>query len=122
MRAGTKADIAYYPMNAVVGRLRAGTIRSGDVITAESWQDSVLTTQLHGAEIAGELLAQLETNDIPLEPDRTYTVATTGEIKSEASRAIGTTGPWQGHGLLRDHVIDSLRQTRSRAELTPKPL
>jgi hypothetical protein len=37
-RAETRADFAYYDENSVVGRLRPGLIRSGDIYSLESWR------------------------------------------------------------------------------------
>src|SRR6266571_2273976 len=39
--AETKSDFAYYDESSVVGRLRPGLIRSGDIYNLESWQEKV---------------------------------------------------------------------------------
>ena len=41
MRTETGADVGYYPEDSVAGRLRPGPIRSGDIYTLESWEESV---------------------------------------------------------------------------------
>ena len=46
MRAHAEADVAYYPSQSVVGRLRAGTVRTGDVWVAESWVNGLVVVEV----------------------------------------------------------------------------
>jgi Protein of unknown function (DUF3500) len=110
MRGQAGTDLAFYPDESVVGRLRTGTIRSGDIYCLESWQDSVATTTVRGGAIVGELAERLRGAGTEPAPDRTYTLATTGHVANErASERLGRTGPWQSGERLRDLTIAHLK-------------
>ncbi len=110
MQDQTGADLAHYPAESAVGRLRAGSIRTGDIYTLESWQDVVATLRLPGRRIGGELRRRLDQERFPLEPDRDYTVATTGYGAGDGAReALGGTFPWTRRGRLRDLTIAYLK-------------
>ena len=47
MHVGTGSDCAHYDRGSVVGRLRSGTIRTGDVYNLESWRDSVVVVEVN---------------------------------------------------------------------------
>ncbi len=49
LRTETGADLAFYPQDSVAGRLRPGAIRSGDIYSLESWQESVEVVDVHGS-------------------------------------------------------------------------
>ena len=91
MRAGTGADIGYYPHDSVAGRLRPGAIRAGDIYTLESWQDEVIVGRMHDGT-------------------RVQTVATTSwgsnELKDRGQRVEST----EPRGMLRDLAIAYLKQ------------
>ena len=59
MRTETGADLGYYPEDSVAGRLRPGPIRSGDIYTLESWQESVEVGEVHGSVLQKTPLAKL---------------------------------------------------------------
>ena len=110
MRRQTGADLAYYPAESVVGRLRRGTVRTGDIYNLESWQDFIATVKLRGDRIGGGLLHQLRRAGVTPEPERVYTVATTGYGATEAATAsLGHDFAWDRGGMVRDAVIDHLR-------------
>jgi uncharacterized protein DUF3500 len=79
MRTQTGADSAYYDPQDAVGRLRKGTIRTGDIYNLESWRERV---------VVGELTAALVPPDMKLDLDSTrkYVFATSGYT---AQRLVG---------------------------------
>ncbi len=89
MRDHTGADIAHYDPQAVVGRLRAGSIRSGDIYNLESWQDSIVVGELE-------------------ESGRTRTVATTKGLAKNARFA--KLKERREDVLLRDATIAHLKK------------
>jgi len=60
LRHETSLPLAYYPTRAVAGRLRAGTIRTGDVYNAESWDDSVAIVEINKSDLSPETRSDLE--------------------------------------------------------------
>jgi hypothetical protein len=111
MRSQAGTDLAFYPAESVVGRLRTGIIRTGDVYNLESWQDSVATLEIRGDGMRGELLEQLRAAAGAVDPDRVYSVATTGYVARErASDLIGSVGSWQRGAKLRDVTIAHLKE------------
>ncbi len=89
MREQTSADEAHYHPQAVVGRLRAGLIRSGDIYNLESWQDTI---------VVGELA----------ESGRTRTIATTKAYAND-ERFAKLAGRRE-EILLRDATIGYLKK------------
>ncbi len=112
MRHETGADLAYYDEGAVVGRMRAGPIRTGDVYNLESWQDAIGVARVRGRHLAAPLVEQLRAaGGAPAELDRRYTVATTAYIAAhEAESKLGIVESREREGLLRDAVIAFLRE------------
>ncbi|WP_410961872.1 5'-nucleotidase C-terminal domain-containing protein, partial [Salmonella sp. SAL4359] len=69
LRGETGADIAYYDQSSVAGRLRPGLIRSGDIYSLESWQETTEVVEIRGSTLSASLLAALRERAI--EPDST---------------------------------------------------
>jgi hypothetical protein len=103
MRTETGADVAYYPQDSVAGRLRPGSIRSGDIYTLESWQEPVDVGEVHGSLLQKTPLAGLAQADI--DSTRMYKVATTrygvGRLRDE----LGPVESPRPRGMLRDLTI-----------------
>ena len=57
MREGTDADFGFYNLDSAVGLLRPGTVRTGDVYTAESWENLVSVVTVRGSDVRGEFAA-----------------------------------------------------------------
>src|SRR5262249_36548113 len=89
MRAETGADLAFYPESSVAGRLRPGSIRSGDIYSLESWQETVEVVDVHGSNLATQMVAQLQTPERG--PDRTkmYAIATTAYAATDLKSRLG---------------------------------
>jgi hypothetical protein len=110
MRARTGADLACYPADSVVGRLRRGTIRTGDIYTLESWQDHVVVVEVRGARLAREQTERMLADGARVDPARLYSVATTGAFASESAERLGSAESRRGGELLRDATIAYLRE------------
>lgn len=98
MKARTGSDLAYYHPDRVVGRLRTGTIKTGDIYNLESWQEDVTTVEAMGSEIKTKL-------QLDVDPKRIYSLATT----TFHAQRLNTIGPRKSGALLRDIVIDHVR-------------
>ena len=108
MRTETGADLGYYPVESVAGRLRPGPIRSGDIFTLESWQESVDVGDVHGSVMQWTPLAKLTESGV--DATKTYKVATTrygvGRLRDE----LGPVDAPQPRGMLRDLTIDYVKR------------
>ena len=108
MRHQTEVDFAYY--GSAVGQLRAGTIRTGDIYTAESWENHVVELTIRGADITGALAGNLQRDGVSIDPARDYRVATIDFVADELMETtIGRADRIGERGLLRDQVIQYLR-------------
>jgi hypothetical protein len=101
----TGADFGYYPRESVAGRLRRGSIRTGDIYTLESWQDEVQTGQLHGSLIADARHPPFTGVD----RNRLYTVASTGYGLDQLREKVGRVESRTSRGLLRDLTIEHVK-------------
>ncbi len=111
MQDRTGADLAWYDLGAVVGGLRPGTIRTGDIYTLESWQDRVVVVEVRGSRLAQPLLQALDESGSRVDPRRRYAIATTAEVASEsASDQLGAVESSRSDVLLRDATIAFLRK------------
>lgn len=103
-QAGT--DLAHYDAGAVVGRLRRGTIRTGDIYTLESWQDAITVVEVKGMSLAPPLAERLRAGGARIEPERRYTVATT----AAAAERVGESEQRREGVLVREATIAYLRE------------
>jgi len=116
MKHETGTDLAFYGRDSVVGRLRAGTIRTGDIYTLESWQGSITVVEIKGANLRGPFLDQLRQSGTSLVDGRTYSVAAGGYADDKpAHEAIGKIESRKGSVMVRDAVIGYLK-TRGFAQ------
>jgi len=107
MRAQAQADVAYYPPSSVVGRLRAGPVRTGDVWAAESWVSDLVVVEAKGADLAPALTASLRSRGSAAQSAATYRIATTSYVADyEARERLGRVGERQSLGLLRDALAE----------------
>jgi len=105
------ADLAFYDLDSVAGRLRAGPVREGDLYALESWQDSTAVVEVKGATLRPALLASLRAAGKELDPRRTYAVATAWHVaQHEAQELLGEPGAVTSGPLLRDVLIAHAKQ------------
>ena len=110
--AETGADLAYYPAESVAGRLRAGTIRTGDLYNLESWRDRVSIVEIKGADLSATLVKALEALEArggAVQSERTYRVATTSYVaEHRADELLGSVATATEGAMLRDIAISHL--------------
>lgn len=109
MRDHASADFGYYKEESVVGRLREGIIRAGDIFNLESWQDRVTVVELDGSRIQGPLLEHLRSAGTDPQTGRIYSVATTSDVAGELA-SFGPFGSPREGILLRDATIAYLKK------------
>jgi hypothetical protein len=102
MRSQAGADIAYYDLRSVVGKLRTGIIRTGDLYNLESWQEQVVIGELAGARVPAHL-------KIDVDPARKYVFATTGYAARKLFGLKALLGR-EPRMMLRDAAIGHVRQ------------
>lgn len=110
MQAQAGTDLAYYDFAAVVGRLRKGTIRTGDVYTLESWQGEYVVVEVRGSRLAPALAEALRASGKELEPERKYTIAMAGVENEQVPRRLGWVEASRPGTLVRDAAIAYLRE------------
>ena len=110
LRAESGAELAYYPEESVAGRLRAGTIRTGDIYSLESWRDRVVTLEIRGQDMADPLRAQFAARGDRVEAASLYRVATSEYAAGElAESTLGRVASKENGRPLRDASIDWIR-------------
>jgi hypothetical protein len=109
MRSGTESDVAYYPLQGIVGRLRAGEVRTGDVWVAESWIDELVTVEAEGADLAPEIADALRSRGAVPQARSRYRIATTGYLAREQAHLLGRVGSLRTFGSLRDTLVAHVR-------------
>jgi hypothetical protein len=116
MRAHAEADVAYYPRQAVVGRLRAGEVRTGDVWVAESWVDELVTVEAEGADLAPEIAAALRSRGTVPQARSRYRIATIDHVVRERADLLGRIGRARRLGRLRDALGAHVRAHGFRSD------
>lgn len=109
LRVETGAAVGYYPEDSVAGRLRPGTIRSGDIYTLESWQEEVAVAAVHGSVLADAPLIK-RVNHQPLDRSTTYRVASTKWGLDRLREQVGRVESAASHGLLRDLTVKYVKK------------
>ncbi len=114
MLAATDADFGFYDVSSAVGVLRSGPIRTGDLYTAESWENRVRIVAVKGADVVGEFAADLAAQGVALQPERKYRIATIEFIADERlDEVVGRGEIVAEHGYLRDMTIDYVRAKKT---------
>ena len=115
MRLGAEADVAYYPLQGIVGRLRAGEVRTGDIWVAESWIDELVTVEAQGADLAPEITDALRSRGVVPQARSRYRIATTGYLAREETHLLGRVGSLRRLGPVRDTLVAHVRAHGFRA-------
>jgi len=109
LKGQTAADLAYYPDGSVAGRLRVGTIRTGDIYSLESWQEPSAMVEIRGSNLASALVSNLRQHGKTLDSDRLYKVATTEYAASDLENKLGKIHNRKPGLLVRDLAIAHLK-------------
>jgi hypothetical protein len=109
LRSETGADLAYYNESSVAGRLRPGLIRSGDIYSLESWQESVELVEVRGLNLSATLLAGLRERGIVPDTAKNYTIATTTYVASHPEEKLGRIDSRRAGPMLREVTVGYLR-------------
>ncbi len=105
----TEADLAYYHAESVAGRLRAGTIRTGDLYNLESWRERVSLVEVKGADLSAGLAKALKARGDAVQARSTYRVATTSYVaENRADELLGSVASGTAGAMLRDVAISYL--------------
>ncbi len=106
MRGSSHADFAFYPSYSMAGRLRPGTLRTGDVWAAENWGDDLIVCEIRGAEIAPPLHNAMSSRGFKPQARATYRLATTSIVAADnAAARIGRVSESRNLGPLRDALV-----------------
>lgn len=111
MKEHARTDFAYYDGETVVGRLRTGVIRTGDIYNLESWGNAVSVVSIKGSQLRGGAVEALQKRGTAFHGETTYTIATTDYLAEEEMTA--TFGRGKAHAqnvLLRDAVIGYVKK------------
>jgi hypothetical protein len=109
LRTETGADLAYYDESSVAGRLRPGLIRSGDIYSLESWQETAEVVEVRGANLSAMMMAALRERRIAAQPEKVYRIATTSYVARELQDKLGRIDLRRPERMLRDLTVDYLR-------------
>jgi len=109
LQTETSSDLAYYPEGSVAGRLRPGVIRAGDIYALESWQEAVEVVEIRGSRLSETLQNALRNRQIVMQPEKMYSVATTGYAASDLAERLGHIESRRPGPMLRDLTVAYLR-------------
>ena len=111
MQVHTRADIAYYDLESVAGRLRAGPVRTGDIYNLESWRNDVVVVEIEGADLAEPIVGAFRARGDTVNPGNTYRIATESYLASQrADELLGRIKTEEPGPMLRDLAIEHGRQ------------
>jgi len=110
LRIETGADLAYYPESSVAGRLRPGVIRSGDIYSLESWQETVEVVDVHGSNLSSTMVARLPAPERGPDRTKTYTIATTAYASRDLTERLGRIEARRPGAMLRDLTVAYLKR------------
>lgn len=111
LRSETGAEVASYHEESVAGRLRAGTVRTGDLYNLESWRERVTVVEVEGDRLCPALAAAFAAQGVAPRSGRRYRVATTSYIAgSRADELLGDVAEETEGEMLRDVAIAHLRE------------
>jgi hypothetical protein len=106
----TGADLAYYHAESVAGRLRAGTIRTGDLYNLESWREHVSVVEVQGADLSPPLGQVLRGRGESVRQRHRYRIATTSYVAENlTATCLGRISSKSAGAMLRDVSITHLR-------------
>jgi hypothetical protein len=86
----TGADLAFYELDSVVGTLRRGPIRTGDVYTLESWQNALAVLEIKGSSLNAAFVDELKKRGLDPDP----TTPRIARASSSATRPRGQHAGW----------------------------
>jgi hypothetical protein len=109
MQAQAEADVAYYPPEAIVGRLRAGAISEGDLWVAESWVNNLVAVEAQGADLAPGIAAALRSRGTAPQAHARYRIATIDYVARERADLLGRIGSARVVGPLREVLVAHVR-------------
>ncbi len=109
LRSETGADLAYYDEDSVAGRLRPGTVRSGDIYSLESWQEKATIVKIRGSDLGPALREGLRARGLDPHPEQLYSVATTAYVAARESEQLGRIQSRRQGTMLRDLTVAYLR-------------
>jgi hypothetical protein len=109
MRAETGANLAHYPEQSVAGRLRPGLIRSGDIYSLESWQESVVVVGIRGANLSPTAIEKLPTGTVP-DPGMIYSIAASSYVARDTTEPLGRIESRRGGPMLREATVSYLKR------------
>jgi hypothetical protein len=105
----TGADLAYYHRESVAGRLRAGTIRTGDLYNLENWRERVSVVEIIGDDLSPTLVNMLRSRGDVVQARASYRVATTSYVAENlATKWLGAIESEHKGEMLRDVAIKQL--------------
>lgn len=77
MMSRQKTDFAFYPLHSTDGKIRPGTVHTGDLYVAESWLNNQAQIAVKGSEVGGEFGKRLQAQGVTVQPNKIYSIATT---------------------------------------------
>lgn len=111
LRHHAGSDFAWYDPDSVVGGLRPGPVRTGDVYVLESWQNRVAVVDVKGSRLREPFVEALRARGAELEPGRTYTIATTDYLADgRGAGVLGAVGSGNAGIPVREAVVAYLKE------------
>ena len=94
----------------MAGRLRPGSIRSRDIYSLESWQETVEVVDVHGANLSTTMIAKLPSPERGPDRAKRYAIATTSYAARERRDQLGRIEAARPGSMLRDLTVGYLKR------------
>jgi 2',3'-cyclic-nucleotide 2'-phosphodiesterase (5'-nucleotidase family) len=112
LKESTGADFGYYNIGGIRDKIYKGPVTVRHIWNIEPFGNTIVKVIMKGRKIEGTLKKQLDKQNIIIEPDREYIIATNNFVAEHADRYIGEDliNVENTNNLVRDAVIEYIKK------------
>ena len=112
LKESTGADFGYYNIGGIRDKIYKGPVTVRHIWNIEPFGNTIVKVIMKGRKIEGTLKKQLDKQNIIIEPDREYIIATNNFVVEHADRYIGEDiiNVENTNNLVRDAVIEYIKK------------
>lgn len=112
LKESTGSDFGYYNARGIRDKIYKGPVTARHIWNIEPFGNTIVMVTMKGRNIAGALRKQLDKQNIIIEPDKEYIIATNNFVEEHAERYIGKDFVYVENTniLVRDAVIEYIQK------------